>query len=96
MQNFGGTNKECYGIFESGLWCFSKDWSVGAHLVADYSRCPSAYMKLNKKKSRVLFLSLGISRTRRTSWATGSLRIRGNTDMLHKSGFIFLLGTDIA
>ena len=51
MQNFGGTNKECYGIFESGLWCFSKDWSVGAHLVAYYLRCRCAYMKLNKKKS---------------------------------------------
>ena len=24
MQNFGGTNKEYYGVFESGLFCLNK------------------------------------------------------------------------
>ena len=33
MQNFGGTNKEYYGIFESGLLYFFLAWIKRSHVL---------------------------------------------------------------
>ena len=51
MQNFGGTNKECYGIFESGLYLETPPNAYGLFLILTDTLRPNllfGYSKLGK------------------------------------------------